>query len=247
MVTTARATAQPAVVINNNGSIFHIANSLAVTVIPFCRNIPRQSNPVISHSRDIPARLAEKVNDTAPMLEPTANANIPAVSSFGGISTRSAKSGCLMILTRRIVAPMLVPDTLQRITLMMPTKKTVAGREKPTTIASQFENTSIQPVYESASTRMNCENAKGRRAYGNRRNVAENVGNFAVKAFSMGRNLVLLKCSFRYTKRDIVSGDCGKARGSETTTASSTSPGSGSAMIFLLLRRVKLESSEAED
>lgn len=56
---------------------------------------------------------------------------------------------------RRIVAPMLVPETLQRMTLSTPTTKIVAGMEKLTTIASQLENTLIQPVQESASTRMN--------------------------------------------------------------------------------------------
>src|SRR5437667_12592047 len=75
---------------------------------------------------DIPARLAENVNDTAPIFDPTAKANIPPVPNFGGIPGRSAKFGCRRILTRRIVAPMLVPETLQRMTLITPTTKTVA-------------------------------------------------------------------------------------------------------------------------
>jgi hypothetical protein len=104
---------------------------------------------------EIPAKLAENVNDTAPILDPTARASIPAVSSFGGMSSRCAKLGCFRILTRRIVAPMFVPETLQRMTLKTPTTKTVAGIELPTTVASQFENTLIQPVYDNASTRMN--------------------------------------------------------------------------------------------
>ena len=67
-------------------------------------------------------------------------------------------------MTRRIVAPMLVPETLQRIILMTPTTKTVAERESPTTFASQFENTVIQLVYASASTKMNWEKANGSKA-----------------------------------------------------------------------------------
>src|SRR5271170_7218624 len=47
-VTTANAIAHPDTVINNNGSIFHLANSNALTVIPFCRNIARHNNPAIS-------------------------------------------------------------------------------------------------------------------------------------------------------------------------------------------------------
>src|ERR1700737_366348 len=130
---------------------------------------------------DIPARLAENVNETAPIFDPTASANIPAVSNFGGIPGRAAKFVCRRVLDRRIVAPMFVPDTLQRMTLTTPTTNTVAGIEKPTTSASHLENRVNQPVYARASTSMNWENANGSKAYGRCVQVAETVGNVATK------------------------------------------------------------------
>ena len=102
-----------------------------------------------------------------------------------------------MTLTRSIVAPMFVPEQLQRTMLAIPTTNTVAGREKPTTIASQFENTLIQPVYESASTRMNWDSAKGSRAYGRRRNVPEKIGNVDSKEKMTDGNFVRLMNPFK--------------------------------------------------
>ena len=48
MVMTARAIQHPDTVINSNGSIFHCANSLGVTIIPFCLKMVLHSNPTIS-------------------------------------------------------------------------------------------------------------------------------------------------------------------------------------------------------
>ena len=176
------------------------------------------------------------MNDTAPIFEPTANANIPAVSTLGGRPGRFAKLGCLRILTRRIVAPIFVPETLQRMTLITPTTQIVAGMEKPTTIASHVEKTLIHPVYESASTRMNCENAKGKSAYGNLRDVAEKVGNLATKTFKMIRSFVLLNRSLRYVGSEMTSGSVGAV----------DSNGDDSSALFKFAiraeRRVKLDS-----
>ena len=238
-MTTANAIAHPDTVIKNNGSIFHLANSTALTVIPFCRNIARHNNPAFSFAEEWcePARLAENVNDTAPMFEPTANANIPAVSTLGGRPGRFAKLGCLRILTRRIVAPIFVPETLQRMTLITPTTQIVAGMEKPTTIASHVEKTLIHPVYESASTRMNWENAKGKSAYGNLRDVAEKVGNLATKAFKTIRSFVMLNRSLRYVGNEITSDGVGPV---------DSKAGDNSSALFKFAiraeRRVKLDS-----
>lgn len=160
------------------------------------------------------------------MLEPTAKANIPPIRNFGGIPGRSAKFGWRRTLTRRIVAPMLVPEQLQRMTLTTPTTKTVAGREKPTTIASHSEKMLIHPVYESASTRINWDNANGSNAYGNRRRVPEKIGNVATNESQEDRNFDLSNFSFKYAPRGTVSdvsrrsfeeSDCGGGTNSLTS------------------------------
>jgi len=136
-VITANAIAHPATIINTSGSIFHLTNSHPLTCIPFCRKMPLHNNP---------AKLAENTKLTAPILLPIARASIPAAFNFDVNPCLATKVGCLRTLTSRIVAPMLVPEQLQRKMEIRVTKKIVAGMEKATTRASQDAKRVIQPV-----------------------------------------------------------------------------------------------------
>ena len=121
----------PTPVITANGHIFHRANVLCRTCIPFWFNICFHSNP---------ARLALKVNDTAPILDETAKA-IAAdrlnASRFTSVSTGADSVACRTTLVSRIVAPMFVPLQLQRITPRTPTSQTVGCILRPDATTSQ--------------------------------------------------------------------------------------------------------------
>lgn len=81
------------------GMKFHLTKSRPLTTIPFCRRM-------FTHKR--PARLAEKVNENAPKLEPSATAKIALLRMRGSALTvgESMKLGSLMISTSSIAAPM---------------------------------------------------------------------------------------------------------------------------------------------
>ena len=103
-------TARPTAVITFIGKRFQYAKVLCLMRKPLCSRIPFHSKP---------ARLAEKVKLTAPMLLATANAIAAARKVlYGRLAARQT-------FVMRIVAPILVPEILQRMTPKTPTSHMV--------------------------------------------------------------------------------------------------------------------------
>jgi hypothetical protein len=141
MVISAETTASPPAVITANGSKFQKANDFCLTVTPFCFKM-------VFHSR--PARLAEKVKLTAPILLATAKAIAAALVECSG------KSGAARTtFVRRMVAPMLVPATLHMRTPRTPMSQTVGCIWRSEARTSQFAKTCIHPWCSRPSMRIN--------------------------------------------------------------------------------------------
>lgn len=157
----------PTVVITASGSKFQYANVLCFTIIPFCPNIELHSKP---------AKLAEKVKLTAPILLAIARA-IAAALVLGPENPGAART----IFVRRMVAPIFVPATLHITTPNTPIIHIVGYICLSVAFTSQWPKTSIQPWCARPSIRMNCENANGIKAKGSRGKAVDSVGKRVVK------------------------------------------------------------------
>lgn len=144
---SADTTPSPTPAITNKGSRFQKANVRCRTTTPLCLRIPAHSNP---------AKLAQNVAPTAPMLLPTASA-MAAARSVGGGTPGAARS----TFARRMVAPIFVPAQLQRAMLRTPMSQMVGWSAPSVARRYQVAKTSIQPRRARPSMRMNWENAKG--------------------------------------------------------------------------------------